>query len=77
MIILNGQRYLSYREYGELYGLKEEAVRQRVHRGKLWMKIINGQKYIAESDIPEFRIGRPKGAKDKKPRKSSNKKPER
>lgn len=66
----DGKRYLSYKEYGDLYGLKEEAVRQRVHRGTLWMKKIDGQKYIAMDDIPEFRVGRPKGAKDKKKRKS-------
>jgi hypothetical protein len=34
------------------------------------MKKIDGQKYIAMDDIPEFRVGRPKGAKDKKKRKS-------
>ena len=63
----DGDIYLSYSEYSEKYGLSEPVIRQRVHRGTIWVKKIGRRSYIWEGEIPSVGLpGRPKGSKNKK-----------
>ena len=59
--------YLTYAEYAEKYQLSEQAIRQRVHRGTIWVKKIRRRSYIWEGEIPFVnKAGRPKGSKTRK-----------
>lgn len=63
----DGYTYLTYEEYSKRYGLSYGAVKERVHRGTIWVKKIGRRSYIWEKDVPSRRgPGRPKGSKNRK-----------